>query len=328
MGTTALRKVQFGRESTWGTGVAAAAIMSGVSEFSFNPGITTALKRYLSGSFTPAQSSALVRQEPTAKISGDVTPEDVIYLLDSCVKGSVSPTGANPYVYAFTFPTTAVGAIRPRTWEFYDGSQGWELNGGLVNKITFKGADGSDNVTFDAELIGKQAVATTITGALSARSFTLLPTLQSALYIDGAGGTIGSTAVTATLIDWEYTVDMGLHTKFFMDGGTTATSWGYGIPSVMLKCSMEYNSSAHTELTAHLAATPKLIRIRCTGSGDNKVDFDIAGVATSMGDLFGDRDGNTIVEGLTYEARLDTGTFANYAAITVTNTVSSFVSNA
>jgi hypothetical protein len=44
--------------------------------------------------------------------------------------------------------------------------------------------------------------------------------------------------------------------------------------------------------------------------------------------LYGDRDGNTIVDGLTYEARLDTGAFANYAAITVVNAISAFVASA
>lgn len=327
MGTTALRKIQFGVESTWGTGVAAAAVMSGVSEFTFNPGITTALKRYLSGSFAPAQTSALVRQEPTAKISGDVTPEDIVYLLDSCVKGSVSPSGAGPYVYAFPFPLTSNGAIRSRTFEFYDGSQEWELAGGLVNKLTFKGADGGDNVTYDAELIGKAATASTITGALSARAFTTFPVQSCALYIDNAASTIGSTAITGTLIDWEYSIDMGLHTKFFQDGTTTATTWGYGTPKVLLKTTLEYNNSSHTELTAHLAATPKLLRVKLNGASSAAMTLDMGGVATAMGDLYGDRDGNTTVE-VTYEARLDTGAFANYAAIGVTSNVATFVASA
>jgi hypothetical protein len=107
-----------------------------------------------------------------------------------------------------------------------------------------------------------------------------------------------------------------------------ATSYGYGIPKVMLKCSLEYNATAHTELTAHLAATPKLLRIKLNGATTNTMFLDIAGVATSVGDLYGDRDGNTIVEGLTYEARLDTGAFANYAAVTVTSTVATLVASA
>lgn len=328
MGTSALRVIQIGRESAWGTGVAAAAILAGVNDFKFNPGITTALRRYLAGSFAPANASALVRQQPTAKISGDVTPEDIIYLLDSCVKGSVVPTGANPYVYAFTLPTTASPALRSRTFEFYDGSQEWELYGGLINKIAFKGADGSDVVSFEAELIGKQLTSSTVTGALSPRAFTTFPTAQSQLYIDAAAGTIGTTAVAATLIDWEYSIDMGLHVKFFQDGGVVASAFGYGVPKVMLKATYEYNASAQSELTAHVAGTPKLVRIKLNGSGTNTAFLDIAGPATSIGDMFGDRDGNTIVEGVTYEARLDAGAFANYGAVTITNTIANFVTNA
>lgn len=327
MGTTALRKVQFGRESTWGTSVAAAAIMSGVSDFSFNPGVTVTRKRYLSGSFAPAQTAAPTRKQPTAKLMGDVTPEDIIYLLDSSVKGSVSPTGAGPYVYAFTFPTTSDPAIRARTFEFYDGSYCWELAGGIVNKITFKGADGGDTVTYEAELIGKELTTQTVTGALSTRSFTVLPATSCALYIDSAAGTIGSTQISTTLIDWEWTFDMGHHTKFFMDGGLTATSKGVGIPAVSMKAAFEYNSSAATQLSNYLAGTPLLIRITGTNASSYSVSWDAGMVWTNPDDLFGDRDGNTTVS-MTAEAIYDTGAFANYAKITVTNGVSAFVSNA
>lgn len=327
MGTSAQRVIQFGRESTWGTGVAAAAILGGLTDFKFNPGITTALRRYLAGSFTPAAASALVRQEPTAKISGDLTAEDSIYFFDSCVKGSVAPTGANPYTYTFGFPTTASPALRSRTWEFYDGAQAWRLLGGLVNKLTVKGSDGAESVTYDAELIGKQIGTTTLTAALSPRAFNIFTPPQCQLYIDAAGGTIGTTAVAATLINWEYSIDMGTHVKMFQDGGTVPSAFGYGVPKVMLKLDLEYNASAHTELTAHLAGTPKLVRVKCT-NGTNVVNLDIAGPATSVSDLYGDRNGNTIVEGLTYEARLDSGAFANYASVAVTNSISTFVTNA
>lgn len=327
MGTTALRKVQIGRESTWGTQVAAAAILSGITDFSFNPGVTVALKKYLDGSLDPAKKSSVTRKEPTAKISGDVTPEDLIYLLDSSVKGSVTPTGAGPYVYVFPFPTTADPAIRSRSWEFYDGSQCWTLDGGIVNKITFKGADGADNVTFDADLIGKQCAPDTVTGALSARAFTLLPASSNAIYIDAAGATVGATALTGTLIDWEWSFEMGHHAKFFMDGGLVATGKGIGSPKVMLKATLEYNASAHTQLTNYVAGTQQLLRIRATNPSGYMVDWDMGGVITSIDDIYGDRDGNTTVA-VTAEAVTDTGAFANYAKITVTNGVTAFVTNA
>lgn len=327
MGTTALRKIQIGRESTWGAQVAAAAILSGITDFTFNPGVTVANKKYLDGSFDPAKQSSVTRKEPTAKISGDVTPEDLIYFLDSSVKGTVTPTGAGPYVYTFAFPTTADPAIRSRSWELYDGSQCWTLDGGIVNKIAFKGVDGADNITFDAELIGKQCAPDTVTGSLSARAFTLLPSTSCALYIDAAAGTIGSTQISSTLIDWEWSFEMGHHTKFFQDGGLTATGKGIGSPKVMLKAKFEYNASAHTQLTNYIAGTRQLFRIIGTNPSSYSVAWDMAGAITSMDDAFGDRDGNTTVS-ISAEAVTDTGAFANYAKIVVTNGVSAFVTNA
>ena len=68
MGTTALRRVQFGRETTWGTSVAAAAVMSGISDFKFNPGVTVTQKRYLSGSLQPAQTASVTKKQPKTKL--------------------------------------------------------------------------------------------------------------------------------------------------------------------------------------------------------------------------------------------------------------------
>lgn len=327
MGTTALRKVQWGRESTWGTGVAAAVIGSGITDFKFNPGATITRKKFLAGSLAPATVASVTRKEPTAQIMGDVTPEDIIYILDSFLKGSVSPTGAGPYVYTFAAPTTADPALRSRTFEFYDGTYCWELDGGLVESITFTGADGADNITFSANLIGKQLVPDTVTGALSSRSFTLLPAQSCSLYIDSAAGTIGSTQISSTLIDWSLTLTNGAHTKFFMDGGTTATSKGISTVDAELKCTFEYNSSAHTALTDYIAGTPHLVRLAATNPSSYGINWDMGAVATSIDDGFGDRDGNTTMS-VTYGAIVDTGAFANYLKVVVTNGVSGFVANA
>ena len=327
MGATDLRVIQIGRESTWGTGVAAAAILSGITDFTWNPGVTIMNKKYLAGNLAPATKSSVVRKEPTGKVMGDVTPEDLIYFLDSSVKGSVSPSGAGPYVYTFTFPTTADPAIRSRTWEFYDGSYAYELNGGIVNKMTFKGADGTDNISFEAELIGTQLTQTTVTGSLSARSFTLLPSQSCSLYIDAAAGTIGSTAVSNTLIDWEYTFEMNHHLKFFKDGGLVATGKGIASPTVSLKTTFEYNATAHTQIGNYIAGTQQLFRITGTNPSSYSVSWDMGGTITSIDDGWSDRDGNTTI-GLTAEAVLDSGAFANYAKIIVTNGVSAFVTNA
>jgi len=328
MGTTALRVVQWGRESTWGTGVAAAVIGSGISDFNFNHGVNINRKKFLAGSLQPAQVASVTRKMPVAQISGDVTPEDIIYMLDSGIKGSVSPTGTNPYTYVFAAPTTASGAPRSRTLEFYDGSQCHEMNGALLESITFTGADGTDNVTFQANFIGKQIVPTTVTGALSSRSFSLLPAQSCALYVDSAAGTIGSTQISSTLIDWSLTINTGIHTKFFMDGGSVATSYGVGTMDAQLKCTFEYNSDAHTQLTNYIAGTAQLVRVKAaTTAGTHYVNFDMGAVATSIEPLFGDRDGNTTLA-VTYDAITDTGAFANYLKVTAVNNVSAFVANA
>jgi hypothetical protein len=146
MGSSNLRVVQFGKESTYGTAVAAAAIMSGVSDFKFDPGIVNTGRRYLAGSFAETQKMVQTRKMPSVEISGDLTPEDFLYVADSAIKGSVSPTGTNPYTWVFPFQNTTTGAVRSRTLELYDGNQEYEMTGALVSKFSIAGADSDSGI--------------------------------------------------------------------------------------------------------------------------------------------------------------------------------------
>jgi hypothetical protein len=328
MGTTALRRVQFGRESTWGTSVAAAAIMSGIENFSFKPNVTNFQVRTLDGTLSPSQQVVKTYEDGMAKISGYFTPEDFIYILDSGVRGSVTPTGAGPYIYTYNFPTTANGAPRFRTLEFYDGSQEWEMAGSIVKSFSLTGGDGNDSfVAFDSEWVGRSVVASTLTGALSNRAFNVLAANNTSVWSDDFGGTIGTTALTATLISWEFTCDTGLHLKKFKTGAVTPDSYGFGPMEVGLKFAVEYNATGHGEIAKYVAGTGRLIRLRTTGPNSTQLTIDFAGDITDISELWQDRDGNTTAE-LTLKARYDAGTFANYCQIVVQNGVATFVTNA
>lgn len=327
MGTSALRVVQFGRESTYGTGVAAAAIMSGVTEASFTPNAVNTMTRTLQGSFAPATSVTQTYRSASASIAGYLTPEDFIYILDSGVRGSISPSGAGPYLYTYNFPTTASPATRSRTLEFYDGQQAWEMPGGIVESFTITAESNEDSfVMFESEWLGTDATSTTLTGSLTGRAFTLLPANNSTLYSDAIGGTVGSTAISSTLIGWSFECNTGQHTKKFMTGALTPDSRGYNVMDITLTLTLEYNASGDAFLDDFVAGTSRLLRLRTTGASSTQLTIDGAYSFQSVSEVWGDRDGNTTIE-ITAKPFYDS-TFANYVQMVVQNNVSAFVTNA
>lgn len=325
MGASAIRIAQVGKESTFKTSVAATAKLMGITDLSVTPLVTNTQRRYLQGDYAPAHASIQTDKRGKAMLKGDFLFEDLPIFLLSAVKGGVTPTtGTTDETWTFPFPLTASPAIEPRTWEFYDGQQEYELAGGLVESFELSGEASDDGIVqFTANLISADCVKSTLTSSLSNRSVEGLPASKCSLYIDALGGTIGSTVKADTLISWKYGYKTGLHLKKFSSGGISPTAFGYGIPEVQLDVTAEFNAIAVAELDAYLANTGRLYRIEglgslITGAIYKTLRCDIGADIVEVGDLWGDRDGNTTVD-LTLKSRLDTGSFANYGKITVIN---------
>jgi hypothetical protein len=320
MGSTALRVAQLGKQSVFATAVAATAKMMGVAEVNGKPDFTNSQKRYLQGDYAPAHNTRITDKRASAAINGDFSFEDFLYVLLSSVKGGVTPTGTTDKLWSFPFPLTASPAVDIRTIEINDGTQEYDIVGAVVSDWALAGAASNDGlVTFSSNWVGRDFVPDTLTPALSNRTFETLPVGAMNLYIDDLGGTIGSTAKTGTLIDFNLTYSTGIHMKKFAgDGDVRPTLFGYNMPTVGLSVTYESNATAHAEIAKYALGTGRLIRLDGAGSGNKKLRIDFAGDIMSVDPLYGDRDGNTTVK-MTLAARLDIGAFANYGKIEITN---------
>lgn len=326
MGQRALRVLQVGKETTFGTSVPATAVMGGVTDFNFKPVIVNSQRRYLRGDYSPFHSVVQTDSRAQASITGDFTFEDFAILLESAIKGGVTGavTDISAYTYSFPFPLTASPAVESRTWEFSDAQQGYKMTSGLVESFTLSGDANSDVVKFTAKLAGILGAKATITGALTARSMTPLAASQMNLYIDAIGGTIATTVKANTLISWTYTYNTGLHLKKFASATISPTLFGYGIPSATLQVIAEFNAVAVAEIDAHIAGTGRLYRLEglgaIAGSTTTKytLQIDTAGDIITMSDLWGDLNGNTTMD-ITISSRYDPGAFANWGKLTIIN---------
>jgi hypothetical protein len=201
------------------------------------------------------------------------------------------------------------------------------MPGGIVESFTLSGESNEDSfVMVESNWLGTDVTSTTLTGALSARSFTLLPANNTSLYSDAIGGTIGSTAVSSTLIGWSFECNTGQHLKKFMTGALTPDSRGYNVMDITLTLMLEYNAAGDNFLDYFVGGTNRLLRLRTTGASSTQITIDGAWSFQSVSDVWGDRDGNTTLE-VTAKPLYD-ATFANYVQMVVQSNVATFVTNA
>lgn len=327
MGSTALRIAQLGTQSAFATAVAATAKMMGITDVSGKPDFTNTQKRYLQGDFAPAHNAQITHKQASAVLNGDFSFEDFLYVLESSVKGGVTPTGTTDKTWDYPFPLGSNPNAKMRTIEINDGTQEYDIVGAVCSDWTLSGAASADGlVQFTSNWLGRDLVPDTVTAALANRAFETLPVGALALFIDDLGGTIGTTQKASTLIDFSLSYNPGIHLKKFAgDADVRPSMFGYGIPQVQLSVTYESNAAAHIEVAKYTTGTGRLIRLKGTGSIitgiiPKTLQVDFAGDILSVDPLYGDRDGNTTVK-MTLGARLDTGAFANYGKIQVINSI-------
>lgn len=324
MGSTALKIAQIGKESTFGTSVAATAKLMGLTALGATPQVTVKQSRYMQGDFAPAHTARITDSRAAAQLAGDFTFEEMPIFLTASVKGGVTGTGATAdKTWTFPFPLTASPAVDLRTLEVYDGSQEYELTSSFIESFTLSGSAANDGlVQFTTNWLGQKITKSTLTGSLPNRSVETLAVGSMALKIDDFGGTIATTNLAATLIDFNFQYNTGIHFKKFADGSVNPSAIGYGVPSATLSITAEFNASAITELDKYLAGTGRLVELSGTGSvvgsGVKTLKLQTAGDITGVSELWGDRDGNTTIQ-FTHTMRYDAGTFANFAKIIVIN---------
>lgn len=317
-----LLEVQVGTESTFGTAVTPTARLMGVQNFALDPGVKSKVFHDRRGSLAPGYLANILEVTPAATLETLGTYEDLCYLLDNLL-GNASPSGAGPYVRAYSGPIGSVPTPRLLTWVYGDGTNCYKLTSGLISKLTLKGATGAP-MTATADLIGASVTAGT-KASLSDRTVNVAMGDHMALYVDSWGGTIGSTALANTSYEYELTIDAKravdayfgniLPQSYHEDDG--ANGW-----DVMLKLKLEFNAADKAQFDALISSSTlyqRQVRLLSTSS-PRIAQLDFAGTSEAAPKFGDDRNGV-----LAFEVDLK-GTYntalGNYFKASVTNAVS------
>ena len=312
MPATGLKKIQLGKQAAWTTGVAATVRLMAVTDASLQV-VDELLTPEELGNLSPTVSPVQVAQHIEGSITQQASYQDLVYLCHG-VFGTVATSAAANTTYMWKYAAGAIAVNNPflYTIEFGAPSAEYEVVGGILTGLEISGeAGGVWEVT--TEVVGRNAAATTMTTALAIRNVDLIRMADTVMSVDTWTGTMGATAVPATLISFNCAASPQHHLKTFA-GSLTPTGYGMGRWEGELTTVLEYNASAKAYVDALLSAkVQKQIQIKAsqgatTTSRSAAIRF--AGTLVDGVELFGDRDGNITVE-LTWRGTYH-GTLASF----------------
>lgn len=319
-----LLQAQIGLESTYGTAVAGTAKLMGLSEISMTPELEGFINQDMRGSLQPGVITTLGKVGASAKFKTKVLYQDFPYWLDGLF-GRATPSGGNPYTYAYTAPTTAV-PTNPRmsTFLYGDSTGTYKITSALVSALTVKGESNQEWMA-DVELFGQSVTTGTLAG-LSDRTVAVAMGNNTSLWIDAWGGTIGTTAIATTAFAFELKLKPQRERKYYFGAATAGGFYdGRWMPEDnTLTLSLEFNATSKAYLDSIISSTALAgyqVRLQSTTGASAFCTFNFAGYCMEPPEIFTDRDGVSTLE-ITLQATYNP-TLTNWFTGSVINAVSS-----
>lgn len=309
MGEKVLSFVQFGKETTHGTAVAADTILL----FTLDAGdadreVHLPKVDYGGRMQGHAKNSTMkmVGVNSTLDDADGLYYEALPIMLNMCLigaqTGTEQTTSQSDYLYTFTAPNTGAETVDTGTFEFGDDNQAYEFAYGLGTDMTISGDAASGEVHGKMTVVGDRRIQTTKTAALTVPDVEFMDAKLSRLYIDSTWASLGSTELTDALVSWEFHLMGGVHAKRL--GGSTRliTSHNQGEIDATLTLTVERNAAVKAEELIALpastyASTMRAVRLTVTGTliGSTKshsLTIDMTGVYTNWQPMGGETDGN------------------------------------
>jgi hypothetical protein len=254
-------RLQFGRESAYGTAVAATRIAY-VSDPKFNRTREPRIHRFATGTRERIRAVTLGPAQVSGQVTLPVSADELIEWLLISLQGGVTPTtpSGGTATRLWTFVPSAT--LDSMTIEYNDGDNNWRLRGVYGSKITFSGSVmGENNVTI--ELFGKeQEVLGSLTGSLTERTPTFIEGWQTRLYADAFGGTPGTTQLSGVLINWTVEISLNLGRKYTADNTLEMKAAIVGEAEATAKLTFEAATThADTEYSNWNGETARLLRL-------------------------------------------------------------------
>lgn len=312
MGSRFFSKVQYGKETTRGTAVAATRILLGkvpVVNSDRQPvvpdedagirarGVRSVIHQYLYMN-TLSTEHGYFQQLP--------------WYFGCGLKGGVTAAEQTPsqadYLWDFT-PSLDFGVsnnIDSSTIELGDDTQAFESEYAMFERIRISGqvSQGMEAspVNIEADFFGRQLTPTTFTSALSLPTAAPMNAKHARLYVDTAWSGIGGSELPNLLRSFDIEILTGVHPKFAGSGSKYFNGHGEGLITATAQFTVEGLAAADALMDAQQAKTFQAVRLEIAGdqigSGVNhRLRIDIGGVWETVAPLGGEDRGDNLHTG-------------------------------
>jgi hypothetical protein len=221
------RRINLGRETSWGTPVAATAKLMSVTEATVTPIRERVRPEEIRGSLMPHFHIFDVFHAFEADIQGFLTLEDILFPLSN-ILGQTTPTapgaGQDNYTWVFSGPLTSVPGLLPVTIEWTDSVRGYQGQGGLGQELVIS-AQVNQEARYRWRVRGRQ-IAQAAAQSLPERLVT--PLAANLFTVDRADDAANPTysPLLGVVRQWELTIRSGLTLVPTQSGVLTATAFG------------------------------------------------------------------------------------------------------
>lgn len=328
-GIVSLRKTQIGPESTAGTAVAATSVQRLLSNGAKDDRTVEFINEHI-GYLPQVNRTAIPKL--AASIAFDDSPltfEQAMYPFSAGIQtvAATADGAGSGFIWAYSFPTTAVNTIKTYTIEHGDNIQAREMEYSFCESFTIT-FNAGEVVNISSNWIGRQWSNVSFTGALTAPTVEEILTSKCRVFIDAATATAGTSQVTNTVLSGTLNVTTGWKAVWTADGNLYFSFAKNTQPEITLDLTYEHNSSSETEYTAFVNQTPRNILLKFEGG-----TLASAGTYTyktllvsllgtyETWDAFGEQDGNNTVS-CSFRSAYES-TASAFASITVVNEVAS-----
>lgn len=270
-GRKRLQRIQFGKEVTPGTLVAATTIWRGAGNMISDDRTLEEIEEF-SGIFEGPDRTNITAYKSTLELaSTPLTFEQFQYLLAMGFSGPVAGVAdgiGSGYVYTTSIPTTSVSAPVPYSIRAGDDFQAESMAYSVCTKIGMEFVAGK-TAMMNGSLLGRETKQATFTPALA------LPTVEDVLgslfklYLDDVSGAYGTTQVSNSILAGKLNFELTWEPKYTADG-----SLDYSFPMLTgIKTTGELTYEHDTAVSGtggakafYRAQTPKLLQLKAEGS--------------------------------------------------------------
>lgn len=268
-------KVQWGRESTPGTAVAATAIWRGIGGM-LKDKTEVVMVDELIGIALPTTRNYIGKQASSLALAAtEATFEQIFHIFEAGIKSvgtGASDGGGSGKIYAYPVGMTSVNTVKTYTIETGDNEQAEEADYCFVEKFVLSGERGKA-VMVSADWVGRKVSTTTFTGSLTVPTVEHILAPRSRFHINDVDEAFGDTLVSQTLLKWELSVETGWRPKFTLDsalsGGGLEHSFIYFDRDSFkgeFSATFEHNATAVAQKALFQAGTPRLMQLKVPGS--------------------------------------------------------------